>query len=446
MDLIKQPLSKPVLWYLRILAKIQIKKINPLIIGAGGSSGKTSLSSLINLVLKTKYKTLYSEGKNSETGIPLGILGLKIKNYSLISWFKILILSFFKVFFNWKKYQVYIAEMGIDSPFEPKNMTYLLKIIRPKVGVLTNVSYEHSMNFDTLVEGLDEEEKRRKILDLTAREELLLLSRLPKGGTAILNIDDIKINEKRDKIKANIITVSEKRKDADFYISEVVLEKSRFVLKFTANSKNYALRLECPLSAHFAKTICLAIATCFSLGIKVKDSIDQIERHFVLPPGRFSVFKGVKNTLVIDSSYNCGIETMLDSLSFLSRISGKRRKVGILGDLRELGTISEFAHQKIAEKISETLDFAILIGPLMQKFATPILEGKNIPFKSFLTFSEAKYFILANLKSRDLILVKGSQNTLFLERAVEMLLKNPNDKDKLCRRGRFWDKKRQETP
>ena len=46
------------------------------------------------------------------------------------------------------------------------------------------------------------------------------------------------------------------------------------------------------------------------------------------------------------------------------------------------------------------------------------------------------------IEDNDLVLVKGSQNTLLLERVVESLLKDPKDKNRLCRRGTFWDKQR----
>ncbi len=442
----KKLISKLILCYLRFFAKIQLKKIKPIVIGVGGSSGKTSLSSLITIILSGKHKVRFNEGKNSESGIPLNILGLNLKNYSFLSWLKIIFLAPFKVLFDYKKYQFYVSEMGIDSPFEPKNMSYLLKIIQPDVAVLTNISLEHSEYFDELVLETNEEQRREEILKLTAKEELLLLKSLSKDKKAILNIDDLQINKEVENIKANKITVSKRKEKADFYIKESIVKADRFLINFSFNNKDYTLKLNTPLPSYFAKTICLAIATCFSLGIDVKDSIERIEKHFKLPPGRLSIFNGVKNTLIVDSSYNnATLQPFLGILDLITAISQRRRKLVILGDFRELGTASEYIHKKAAEKIIQSADFAILIGPMMQKYVAPILEKKNLPYKSFLTFSDARYFILTNIKKRDLILVKGSQNTLFLERVVEMLLKNPKDKDKLCRRGEYWDKIRQKT-
>jgi len=446
MRTIKNGVSRFILWYLRFFAKIQLRKIKPVVIGVGGSSGKTSLSSLITIILSGKQKVRFNEGKNSESGIPLSILSLSLKNYSFFSWLKVVLLAPLRVLFDYEKYHFFVCEMGIDSPFEPKNMSYLLKIVQPDVAVLTNIAYEHSEYFEKTVSETDDEKRREEILNLTAKEELLLLKNLPKKATAIINIDDLKINESLNNIKANIITVSERKEKADFFIKENIIKADCFSVIINAYGKDYTLRLNSPLPAHFAKTICLAIATCFSLGIDIKEAIEKIEKNFKLPSGRLSIFNGVKDSLIIDSSYNnATLQPFLDVLDLASTISQRRRKLAILGDFRELGSISEYVHKKAAEKIMETVNFAIIIGPLMQKYVAPILEKKGFPYKSFLTFLDARYFILTNIKKKDLIIVKGSQNTLFLERVVEMLLKNPKDKEKLCRRGEYWDKIRQKT-
>jgi len=82
----------------------------------------------------------------------------------------------------------------------------------------------------------------------------------------------------------------------------------------------------------------------------------------------------------------------------------------------------------------------------MQNYASPKLKEEGFSYFSFTTYSDAKDEILKKIKAGDLILVKGSQNELYLERVVELLLLNKKDKDLLPRRGSFWDKKRRNTP
>lgn len=433
-----------VLNYLRILAKIQIFKVKPIIIGVGGASGKTSLSGLIALILSEKYRVLDTKGKNSFTGIPLSIFGIKLEEYTFFYWLKVIVNVFIKVIFNWKKYDVFVAEMGIDGPFEPKNMSYLLKIIRPKVGVLTNISFEHSEYFEKgLFEG--QKEKRKKILSLTADQEALLLKSLPKNGLAVLNLDDPEI-KKINGIKANVISVSSKDESADFFIKDVDTKISEFIVRFFSKGLEYKIKVKNLLPNHYANSFLFAIAVSNHLGFSIDESIKILENKFSLPPGRISIFNGEKDSIIIDSTYNnATLDPIIDILELLKKIAGKRRKVAIIGDMRELGVISREYHEKVANKLLETSDLAIIIGPMMQEFAAPILKKNNHKFYTFETFSEAKKMILNLTEKNDIILVKSSQNTLFLERVVEMLLKDKKDVQKLCRRGKYWDKKRKET-
>jgi len=443
----KKRVSLFVLWYLRFFARLQLAKIKPLIIGVGGASGKTSLANFIHIVLENKFRVKQGKGKNSETGIPLEILGLQLKNYSHREWLKVMLFALVKVLTDWKKYDIYVAEMGIDSPVEPKNMSYLLKIVKPDIGVLTNISLEHSIYFDALISEEDELKRQKQILKLTAEQEGLLLTCLSENQTAVLNIDDENIHALQEKVKAKITTVSQKDPAADFKIETIKNFVDKFVLHFKNEGKDYEIKIANPLPAHFGYSFLLTIAVAKAAGVSITDSIASLENGFSLPPGRMSVFKGIKNTVLIDSSYNnATLGPMLDLLSFVAEVGKPRRRVGIIGDMRELGTMSKLVHEKVAEKILETLDLAILIGPLSQQYILPILKKHDFPAAySFLNFTSAKSTILEQIKPKDMILVKGSQNTLFLERAVEMLLSSSQDKDRLCRRGEYWDKIREKS-
>lgn len=431
--------------YIRFFAKLQLGKIKPNIIAVGGSSGKTSTTNFIATCLSRKFVVKQSKGKNSETGIPLDILGIDLKEYDLRSWFKVLFLAPVKLLTNNKKYEIYVVEMGIDSPLPPKNMEYILKIVKPNLGVLTNIDIEHSEAFDSLVKADDESERKRQILDLISKEEGLLLKSINSDGRSILNIDDPNIKNLIP-LRSKIVTVSARDKRADLYISKINVGLDGFQMNFIFLSEEYSLKLLKPLPEYFAYSFALAIAVCFSFGVSIKEAISTIEDNFSLPPGRFSVIEGIKNSIVIDSSYNSSLMPAIGALEAVSAMGGDRRKVGILGDMRELGSLSKIQHEQLAKTIVKTLDEAILIGPQMQKYVSPVLAKNGFKYVSFENFSNAKERILSLIKENDLILVKGSQNTLFLERAVEMLLMNKEDKELLCRRGKFWDNLRRNTP
>ncbi len=426
-----------VLIYLRLLAKLQLIKISPIIVGIGGASGKSSLSAIIASVLSSKYKVKQGQGKNSETGIPLDILGINPGNYTILDWIRILILGFIGIFVNWKHYDIYVAEMGIDGPNEPRNMSYLLKIIKPKIATLTNISFEHSVYF---------EGKEQEILEKTIEQEMLLLKSLPRDGFAVINIDDSIIERESALLAARKSSISVQKETADFYADRLVVDIDKFSFIIKHLGESYKFQINQPLPDHYARSFLCALSIALYLGISMEDAIQNLQRNFKLPPGRLSVFDGIKNTTIIDSSYNnATLPPILDILDLLKKVSGERRKVAILGDMRELGSLSAKIHKSVAEKILKTADFAILIGPQMAQYVAPFLSKNEFDYLSFATFSDAKDLILKNIKEKDVILIKSSQNTLFLERVAEMLLKNSSDKSKLCRRGEFWDRKRMES-
>lgn len=428
-----------VLAYLRVLANIQLIKIRPIIVGIGGASGKSSLSSIVAATLTSKYKVKQGQGKNSETGIPLDILDINPGNYTILDWIRIVLASFIGIFLNWKQYDVYICEMGIDGPDEPKNMSYLLKIVKPQIAALTNISFEHSVYFESKAKTEDE------ILKKTMEQEMLLLKSLPGDGFAVINIDDALIEKESALVISRKATISISKETADFYADNIEVELDRFSLRVKHLGESYKFKLPRPLPDHFARSFLSAISIALYLGISINDAVSALERNFKLPPGRLSVFEGIKNSTIIDSSYNnATLPPILDILDLLKKVSGERRKVAILGDMRELGTLSEKIHKTLAEKVLKTCDFAILVGPMMASYVAPVLEKNKFKYLSFETFSMAHDSIIETVEGSDVILVKSSQNTLFLERAVELLLKNSADKAKLCRRGTFWDKKREE--
>jgi len=434
-----------VFFILKEAAKIQLYKIKPTIVAVGGSSGKTSLANLITIILSHKYKVKNSSGKNSHTGIPLSILDINPGNYTFFDWIRITMEALLKILTNWKRYDFFVAEMGIDGPIKPNNMSYLLSIITPDIAVLTNISHEHSVYFEESVKDTNFKKKEEEVLKLITKEENLLLSSVSERGIAVINLDDKLISKNINLVSQNRITASLKDKNADVFVSRVSLSLISFKISIIYKNEEYLISIKKPLPKHYASSFALAIALSLKLGINIKEAITSLEKNFLLPPGRMSIFEGVKETTIIDSSYNnATLPPILDLLEFLSEAGGKRRKVAIIGDMRELGFMSEKLHKIVAEKIIKTADLAILVGPLMRKYAAPVLKDK-VKYKSFIAFTEAKKELLDLIDKNDLILVKSSQNTLFLERVVEYLLKDKKNTKYLCRRGSIWDLKRAQT-
>jgi UDP-N-acetylmuramyl pentapeptide synthase len=209
---VKKNISLFVLAYIKFFAKIQLQKIRLIqkikhrqldIVGITGSAGKSSTLFACQSVLSPHLKIKTNDGYNSESGLPLAIIGLKIKNYSFFSWLKILLLSPLKILINWQSYDVLILEMGVDSPLWPHNMDYLLSVVKPNIGIFLNVSPVHLANF--------------KNIDQIASEKAKLIN---QSNTAIINSQD-KLVKKYSQNKNIIEIIPTKIKLDHFYLPDI---------------------------------------------------------------------------------------------------------------------------------------------------------------------------------------------------------------------------------
>ena len=188
-------------------------------------------------------------------------------------------------------------------------------------------------------------------------------------------------------------------------------------------------------------------------GLALDIGLEQIRTHlcknFVLPPRRLSYFAGIKKTVIIDSSYNASTTSTLGALKLLAQLKNKKGKsakkrniVFVFGDMRELGSQAKKEHQQVAKKLLTVVNKLVLIGPLTKKYVLALTTDK-IPTQWFANSWQAAGWLKKNLKGEEIILVKGSQNTIFTEIVVENLLFNKKDRAELCRRGKFWDRQKQ---
>ncbi len=430
------------LTYLRLLAKIQLWKIKPKIIGVTGTAGKTSTAHAIEAILSNHFRLKVSHKANSETGLPLNILGLQMKSYNWLDWLRVALLAPIQLLINWNKYDIYLAEMGIDSPFPPKNMGYLLTIFKPKIGVFLNAQPLHSLNYDVLVKTTDLKQRRQETTKLIAQEKGKMILALPKDGTAVLNTDDVNVFRFKDLTQAKVVGFGQ-HEQAQVKIRNIQqsLEGTSFEFEFEKEKLKLTLnRLLLP--DHYAYSFAAALSVALSLNIDVKDATKDLQQNFKLPPGRASLIKGFNNSYILDSSYNASTKPIIDALKLMDEVSPSR-KLALLGDLRELGQEAKLEHEKVATAASKICDRVVLVGPAMKQYVLPVLKSKGIKVDWVENAYQAVEILRQELKPDDMLLVKGSQNTLLLEIAVEKLMAEPDKANVLlCRRGEYWDKKR----
>lgn len=372
--------------YLRQFARLQLFKVKTLnpklkVVGITGSAGKTSCLLACETALKPYFRVKTNYGGNSESGIPLSILDIKISNFRTIDWLKIAILAPIKVITNWRVYDIFLVEMGIDSQHEPKNMGYLLKIIRPDIGIFLNVTSVHQENFDSL--------------DAIAKEKARLITTLRHTGTAILNLNDPLVS------KYTQATIAKK-----ISIKPVKVKLEKFVFPAAQDL-----------------TFGAAAALCQALGVKADFS------DYLAPPSRCSFFPGIKSSYVIDSSYNSSPLATSEMLAVLKSFPSPR--IAILGDMRELGSVSQKEHETLYKTALKSADTIISVGKETKKY----FGDKAIKFNNF---SEVNHYLEKHLPSKATVLVKGSQNTIFLEEVVKYLLAEKIDIQYLCRQSPYW--------
>lgn len=439
----KRLLFATILLYLKFFAKLQLLKLQPIVIGITGSNGKTSAMASVEAVLKQNCRIKVSHKANSEIGLPLDILGLKIKKNSISEWLQFVLKAPWQVLKSKKTYDIYIAEMGVDSPFPPQNMSYLLSFIRPTVGIFLNARAVHSEPYQPLAKETDPEKRKAELISLIAQEKGKMIETLPASGTAILNYDDenVRITGQHSSATA---TYYGKDSDLPMVIKRSIQSLKGTTFNFSYNSEQITIDVaNALLPHHFAYSIAPALLAGIACNLTITQAVQSFNTHFKLPPARSSLIPGVNGSIILDSSYNAATQTMIDSLELLSLSNG--RKLALLGDIRELGDVTQSEHEMVAQVAAELCDEIFLVGPYMKAYALPVIKEKNTPVTWFRHAGEAAGHIKKILKKDDLLLVKASQNTLLFEIAVELLMACPEDAEKLlCRREPFWNKKRAE--
>lgn len=392
----KKNLSLIFLYYLRFFARLQLKKIkllNPklIIVGITGSAGKTSTLLATEAALTPNFRVKTNYGGNSESGIPLNILGFNNPDFSFLSWLIIALLTPFKLLTNWKIYDIYLVEMGIDSAKSPKNMSYLLSIVKPDIGVFLNVTSVHLENFSSLDQIAQEKAKLTNIAKIV-----------------IINKSDPLV-KKYTKNK-NIIAIKPTKMVIPNYLLPDIYEIS----------------------------LGTAMAISKTVNLETSIAIDNLKNNFHLPPSRSSVLKGISNSTIIDSSYNSSPLATSEMLNFLAPCLSP--KIAVLGDMRELGSASELSHQNLYKNALNSADIIISIGPETSRFFGP-------KAKKFMYWWQAADYLKNNLPQNATILIKGSQNTIFLEELVKQLvptnqLKNYLSNQLICRQSKYWIKEK----
>jgi UDP-N-acetylmuramoyl-tripeptide--D-alanyl-D-alanine ligase len=136
---------------------------------------------------------------------------------------------------------------------------------------------------------------------------------------------------------------------------------------------------------------------------------------------------------------------MLEALRTLKDLPlpDRARRIALLGDMRELGGATEAAHREVGEYVAKNnIDILVVIGEAMS-YAVAAAKKTGMSDERVFHLTDAVTagrFLQERIKPGDVVLIKGSQNTIRLERAVKELMAEPERADELLRRqGKEWE-------
>lgn len=412
-------------FYLYCLSKLMLGVKRPTVIGVTGNFGKTSTVAAIITVLRAKFSVRGPEKNfNNEIGVPLTILGWPNHRRNILGWiielvrfpFQLLVMSY---------PQFLVLEMGVDKPGD---MAYLTRLVRPHVGVVTGVG-----EIPVHVEFFGSPEA-------VAREKAGLVRAVPNNGLVVLNADDLHSALMRSDAGAPVKTYGTAHL-SDYKVEhfEISYGDNQFPegMKFTieVNGVAHPVRLAGSLNSPQALVAAAAFAVGAHFGLPSQKIMESLEK-LKTPSGRMKLIPGSHNSLILDDTYNAAPQAVESALKTLAVIRGKRR-VAILGDMKELGVFNDEAHKKVALLAKESADLLITTGHSMSTAAEAVGASHGSQY-AFHTSIEARDKVNALIQEGDVILVKGAQS-MRMERVVEAIMAEPDRASELLvRQSKDW--------
>ncbi|HEU5121363.1 MAG TPA: Mur ligase family protein [Candidatus Saccharimonadales bacterium] len=158
--------------------------------------------------------------------------------------------------------------------------------------------------------------------------------------------------------------------------------------------------------------------------------------------GRLRPLRGINNSLIIDDTYNALPEAVKAGLKVVYGLKAPQ-KIVILGNMNEFGATSAQVHKEIGKLCDPNeLDLVVTIGPDANAYLAPAAAAQGCDVKSFTTPYEAGAYLKSRVQHGAIVYAKGSQNKVFAEEAIKLLLADPNDASKLVRQSEYWQKRK----
>ncbi|MBN1581345.1 MAG: UDP-N-acetylmuramoyl-tripeptide--D-alanyl-D-alanine ligase [Anaerolineae bacterium] len=382
-DQVPEPISLPVCLLVRdslvALQKLAIwwcAQFDVRVVGITGSVGKTTSKELIASVLSQRYCVLKSKASyNNEIGLPLTLLELG------------------------NEHEYIILEMGTYGPGE---ITQLASIVRPHIGVVTNVGPVHLERMGTI--------------ECIAEAKSELPQALAEDGVAILNGDDRWVRPMAHKTQARVFFYG-LTPECDLWADQVEshgLEGLHFRFHYQSETIHAQVPL---LGQHSVHTSLRAAAVGLVEGLSWEEIIRGLHTGEQL---RLVVVQGINDSTLLDDTYNSSPDSAIAALNLLDDLEG--RKIAVLGDMLELGGYEVEGHRRVGRRAMDVVSILITVGELGQLIGKWGLHYGMPPEKVIhVRDNEAAIVCLKDLIQKgDVVLIKGSRG-MQMEQIVDAL-------------------------
>lgn len=351
-------------------------------IGVTGSVGKTSTVIAAKAVLSEKYNTISTiENLDTITNLPITLLK------------------------NNRKVERVVLELGISYPGE---MEFYLSLVNLATGIITQISNQHS----EYLGGIEE----------IAEEKARLIKALPDNGTAILNGDDPIVSKMAELTKAKVIFFGINPEKNNIWADNIKIEN--FQLKFGLHLGVERVEI---VSNFLGTRSVYALLAAAALGVSEGMPLTQIKKGLekALPPEhRLSTLPGFNDSIILDDTYNAAPIAVEEAIETLSLVPARRR-ILVLGEMRELGPLTEKFHRQIAQKIFKEKPSLVLLGTGHTKIITDELIKLGFQaerMETNLRNQDLGNRLLKILTKGDVVLIKGA-HALRLDEVVKRIMK-----------------------
>ena len=358
----KKIVVKDTLKFLTEASSILRNNLSSKIISITGSCGKTSVKEMVGASLKKISRVTYSpKSFNNKFGVPLSLFNLK------------------------KDDDFGIFEIGMDKKGE---IDYLSKIIKPDVGVITNISYAHIKNF--------------KNINQIASAKSEIIKNIREGGYLVLNKDDEFFHfHKKIGLKRNlkILSFSLNNKSATVNLCSILKKKSKYKISIDINK----IKKKFFFNSQFENDLknLLATITILSIYKDVHELDENIFYDYKKSNGRGDIVKVklFKNFFyLVDESYNSNPLSLKSAIKNFDMIkTDNSKKHLLLGDMLELGRYSKKLHTEIGKTINKT------------SLTNVNVFGKSVKL-TFNSLNKSKRGIIIKQKSQIINLIKNTLN------------------------------------